>query len=186
MIVAALAAAWFVMSKEAGGLPPAGASRTAAPLTPTSIVPATAATRSVVPGVAATSTRRAIKVTLTEDELSTLLRDAMVARGATELRELKVKLLDGATTISGIAPVGGFALPVEADALLKADRGMLAVEVSAIRAAGMDLPEPLRVGLIDQLKRTAGIKDLGRIDLGIDVTSVQVTPGKLLVEGTSR
>lgn len=136
--------------------------------------------------VIATGGKKPVQMVLTEQELSSKLQETVGSSRAGEVREVVVKLGEGVVTVSAVTNLGGRDLPVEAQGRLGVSGGLLSVDLTSVKAGNLDLPAPLRSQLIEQVKQAAGLDNLQKIDLGIDVRSVRVANGQLQIEGQTR
>ena len=137
-------------------------------------------------GASSTSGRKPVHMVLTESEITAKVQEMVSSGKAGNLQNVQVKLGSGVATITGTTSFGGMSVPVEATAQLGASHGLLSVDVTSIKAENVSLPAPVRDELIQQVKQATGLSDLQNIDVGIDVTSVQVQPGQVVIDGQTR
>jgi len=130
--------------------------------------------------------RKSVHLVLTEQEVTSKIQDSMASAGITTLRNVVVKLGAGTATISATASLNGIDVPLDGDLRLTADSGLLSVDVTSLKAGGVNLPSALQRQVVEQAKQAAGLNDLHSIDVGIDVQKVQVTPGQLQIDGETR
>ncbi len=127
-----------------------------------------------------------VHMVLTESEITSKVQQMVGSGKAGDLQNVRVKLGDGLATIDGTTSIAGMSVPVEATAELGASDGLLSVDVTSIKAGNVDLPAPVRDQLIQQVKQSAGLSNLQKIDVGMYVTSVQVQPGQVVIDGMTR
>ncbi len=132
------------------------------------------------------SAGKPVHMVLTESQITSKVQQMVGSGQAGNLQNVQVKLGDGVATIDGTTSVAGMSVPVEATAKLGASDGLLNVDVMSIKAGNVDLPAPVQDQLIQQVKQSTGLKDLQKIDVGMYVTSVQVQPGQVVLDGHTK
>lgn len=135
---------------------------------------------------AASGGKKPVELVLTEQEIASKVQQMLASRGSGELQSVAVQLQEGGALISGNASLGGMTIPVQAGAQLSASGGMLGVNVTSVKTGNLDLPQALRDQLIQGIQRAVGLNDIQKIDVGIDVQSVQVTPSQVRIAGMTR
>ena len=130
--------------------------------------------------------KKKVSLTLTEQEVTAKIRESLAPAGSGALRDVAVRLGDGKATVYATASLNGMDLPLEGDLRLTANGGRLNVEVTSLKAGSMGLPESLQTQILEQVKRSAGLTDLGSIDVGFDVQKVLIVPGQIQLEGETR
>jgi hypothetical protein len=130
--------------------------------------------------------KQRVELTLTQQEVSSRIQQALTSREGSEIKDVAVRLKNGGVTLTGVTSLAGMEVPVQADAELLASGGMLGVNITSIKAGGMDLPQPVRDQLTQKAQQAVGLKDLQKIDVGIDVETVQATPDQVRLTGQTR
>ncbi len=130
--------------------------------------------------------RRPIELVLTQVEVASKIQQMLAERDATDFQNVAVQLKGGGAVISGVAAVGGMSVPVQADTELSAADGMLGVSITSIRTAGVDLPRAVQDQLLRGIRQATGLGDLQKIDVGIEVQTVEVTADRLRITGQTR
>lgn len=133
-----------------------------------------------------TGAGKPVHMVLTESQITSKIQQMAGSGQAGSLQNVQVKLGDGLATIDGTTSVAGMSVPVEATAQLGASNGLLSVNVTSIKAGSVDLPAPIQDQLLQQAKQSTGLKNLQKIDVGMYVTSVQVQPGQVVIDGQTR
>ena len=155
-----------------------------------SVAPSSKPSSTVAPlsstGASTSGAGKPVHMVLTESQITSKIEQEAGSGQAGGLQSVQVKLGNGLATIDGTTTVAGITVPIEATAQLGASDGLLSVNVTSIKAGNVDLPAPVEDQLLQQVKQTTGLKDLQKIDVGMYVTSVQVQPGQVVIDGQTR
>ena len=135
---------------------------------------------------ASSGSKKSVELVLTQQEIGAKITQMLAAKGNGEFQNVAVQLQDGGAVISGNADVAGMSVPVQAGAQLSASGGMLGANVTSIKTGGLDLPPAVRDQLLQRVQHAAGLNDVQKIDVGIDVQSVQVTPTEVRIAGLTK
>ncbi|HEX9016573.1 MAG TPA: LmeA family phospholipid-binding protein, partial [Chloroflexota bacterium] len=127
-----------------------------------------------------------IELVLTQQEIASKIQQALQSRGGGEISGVGVQLQEGGALITGSTSLGGATVPIQASAQLSAASGMLGVNVTSVKTASVELPQPIRDQLLQRVQQAVGLNDLQRIDVGINVQSVQVTPTQVRISGLTK
>ena len=124
---------------------------------------------------------------LTQDEVNAkVAQELSSASGNLPVKDVTVKLQQGSAVVTGVASLGGQEVPVEAQVKVGTNGGLLDVNVTSLKAAGVPVPDPVKEQLVQQAEAAMGGKDLSALDVGIDLKSVQLSDGKVVVNGQAR
>ena len=192
--VLALAAAAFVAYQVFLTAPGASPVAVSAPVATSVPAPTAAAQFDAKVATAASQAKTAgskqsVRLVLTEAELTAKAAEAAGSvPGGDAVQGVAVKIRDGSMVLTGSTSLAGREVPVEAEVKLSAVDGKLAVDVTSIKAGNLPIPlsGPLRDTLVEQIRRAIGGDDSQGIDLGIDVKSVRLADGQLVIEGQTR
>ena len=130
--------------------------------------------------------KKPVELLLTQQEITSKMQQLLAARGGGDFKDVAVQLQDGGMLITGNASVAGMNIPVQAGAQLTASGGMLGVNVTSVKTGNLEVPQAVRDQLMQAIQRAVGLNDIQKIDVGIDVQSVQVTTGQVRIAGTTR
>jgi hypothetical protein len=131
--------------------------------------------------------KQEVTMELTQDEVNAkVAQELSSASGNLPVKDVTVKLQQGSAVVTGVASLGGQEVPVEAQVKVGTNGGLLDVNVTSLKAAGVPVPDPVKEQLVQQAEAAMGGKDLSALDVGIDLKSVQLSDGKVVVNGQAR
>ncbi len=132
--------------------------------------------------------KQPISVELTQEEVTAKVTQALSAApgGEKPIKNVAVTVQQDTAVVSGTASLGGQEIPVEAQVKVGADGGLLDVDVTSLKAAGLPVPEPMKEQIMEKAKAAMGGKDLNGLDVGIDLKRVKLVDGKILIDGQTR
>ncbi len=132
--------------------------------------------------------KQEVTMELTQDEVNAKVAQALstASGGDMPVKEVAVKVEQDAAVVTGVASLGGQEVPIEAQVKVGANGGLLDVNVTSLKAAGLPVPDPVKDQLIQRAEAAMGGKDLNGLDVGIDLKSVKLSDGKIVVDGQTR
>ena len=136
-----------------------------------------------------TGSKQDVSVVLTQDEVNAKVAEALStanASGEMPVKSVTVKLGQDAAVVTGVANLGGQELPVEAQVKVGANGGLLDLNVTSLKAAGVPVPDAVKDQLIQQAETAMGGKDLSKLNVGIDLKSINLADGKVTIDGQTR
>ncbi len=132
--------------------------------------------------------KQPVSLELTQDEVTAKVAQELSSGpgGAQPVKNVAVKIEQGDAVVTGVASLGGQEVPIEAQVKVGADGGLLDVDVTSLKAAGMPVPDPVKQQILEQAQAAMGGKELSRLDVGIDLQQVSLSDGKVVVNGQTR
>lgn len=149
--------------------------------------PSATAVAAFTPSARATATTaatapQAVRVELSEQEVTQLLRDRLRERGY-KVDDLTIHLEDGRFTATTTQQISIIRVPVTIVGEAAMVDGQLSVQPTSVSAGGAPIPQEA----IDQLSTTFRTELAAGIDsLPVRPLNVQLKPGKLLVDGVPK
>ncbi|MHB0869809.1 MAG: hypothetical protein ACYC5J_10190 [Chloroflexota bacterium] len=137
---------------------------------------------------AKSGSKQPVTVELTQDELTAKVAQALSAGSGGEqpIKDVAVRIEQGNAVLTGVASLGGQAVPIEAQVKVGVDGALLDVDVTSLKAAGLPVPDPAKQQILQQAESAMGGRDLNRLDVGIDLKQVRLVDGKVVVDGQTR
>ncbi|MGE5618466.1 MAG: hypothetical protein ACM3US_04325 [Sphingomonadaceae bacterium] len=129
-----------------------------------------------------------ITIELTQDEVTAKVAEVLSAGSVAgqPVKDVAVRMEQGNAVVTGVTSLGGRDVPIEAEVKMGVNGGLLEVDVTSIKAAGLPVPDPVRQQILQMAESAMGGRDSSRLDVGIDLKQVRLVDGKIIVEGQTR
>lgn len=129
-----------------------------------------------------------ITMELTQDEVTAKVAEVLSAGSVAgqPVKDVAVRMEQGNAVVTGVTSLGGRDVPIEAEVKMGVNGGLLEVDVTSIKAAGLPVPDPVRQQILQMAESAMGGRDSSRLDVGIDLKQVRLVDGKIIVEGQTR
>ncbi len=132
--------------------------------------------------------KQPVSLELTQEEVNAKVAQELSSIPGDDkpIKNVDVKLQQDSAVVTGVASLGGQEVPIEAQVKVGTSGGLLNVDVTSLKAAGLPVPDPVKEQLVQQAETAMGGKDLNALDVGIDLNSVKLSDGKVLIDGQTR
>jgi len=126
-----------------------------------------------------------LNVAFTEQQLTALIMDGLAKQPDVPLTEPQITLRDGQMTLSGKTIFAGLTVPAELILKPYAESGNLKVTIVTAKFGGIPVPEKTLTQLTDTIN--SNLKDSISVEgKQIDIQTIVVSEGKLIITGTAR